>query len=160
MILDNEVTVGEFVAHPPLAWTRWTEREGIYQAAGGHPSLLTAEQAKLEMRHWDAVSLAGIARALKDLDDPVDYVLIGNNAGQGLPLARSLAQKFIPDRAAVIYGQSLPEKKAYEEIGYRSFFRRSDAVARLGPRAADAGRPLALLFINTIQHDASNYHDP
>ena len=160
LILDNEVTVGEFVARPPLAWTRWTERQGVYRAADGYPSPLTAEQAKFEMRNWDAVAPAAIARALKDLDDPVDYVLIGNNAGQGLPLAQSLAQKFIAERAAIIYGRSLPEIKEYEKLGYRSFFPRSDAVRRLEPLAADAGRPLALRFINTIQHNASNYHDP
>lgn len=160
LILDNEVTVGEFVARPPLAWTRLTERGGVYRTADGYPSLLTAEQAKFEMRNWDAVAPPAIARALADLDDPVDYALLGNNAGQGLPLAESLGRKFIADRAAIIYGRSLPEIKEYEKIGYRSFFRRSDALARLEPLAARAGRPLALLFINTIQHNASNYHDP
>jgi hypothetical protein len=77
-----------------------------------------------------------------------------------LPLAQSLAPNMIADRAAIIYANSLPEKKAYERIGYRTFFRRSEAVSRLLELANDAGRPLALSFINTIQHNASNYHDP
>jgi len=98
--------------------------------------------------------------ALRELDDSVDYVLIGNNAGQGLPLARSLPQNLIGNRAAVIYGESLPEIKEYEKIGYQTSFRRSQAASRLLELAKNAGRPLALFFINTIQHNESNYHDP
>ncbi|NIO06572.1 MAG: hypothetical protein GTO40_00780, partial [Deltaproteobacteria bacterium] len=63
-------------------------------------------------------------------------------------------------QAGIIYGASLPEKKAYEELGYRSFFQRSDAVTALLERAKEHGKPLSLVFINTIQHNERNYHDP
>jgi hypothetical protein len=160
LILDNEVTVGEFVASPPLSWTRFVQRDGVFRIADGYPNVLTAAQAKFEMRNWDEVSLPSIIRGLAELGGGVDYVLFGNNAGQGLPLAQSLAPNMIVDRAAIIYANSLPEKKAYEQIGYRTFFRRSEAVSRLLELANDAGRPLALSFINTIQHNVFNYHDP
>jgi hypothetical protein len=160
LILDNEVTVGEFVTAPPLPWIRLVQRNGVFQVAAGYPSVLTAAQAKYEMRNWDEVSWPAIARALAELDGSVDYVLFGNNAGQGLPLAQSLTPKLIGDHAAVIYANSLPEKSAYETLGYRVFFRRSEAVARLLEIAKNAGRPLALCFVNTIQHNELNYHDP
>jgi hypothetical protein len=160
LILDNEVTVGHFVASPPLPWTRLTRRDGSYRAAEGYPSLLTAEQAKFEMRNWDEVSPQGIMRALKELDDRADYVLIGNNAGQGLPLARSLPQNLTGGRAAIIYGESLPEIKEYGNMGYRTFFRRSESIPHLLRLATSAGRPPALFFINTIQHNELNYHNP
>jgi len=66
----------------------------------------------------------------------------------------------IANRAAIIYANSLPEKSAYGRLGYRTFFRRSEAVARLLELAKNASRPLALCFINTIQHNEFNYHDP
>lgn len=160
LILDNEVTVEHFVTSPPLPWTRLIERDGTHQVAEGYPSLLTQEQAKFEMTNWDHVSLQTIMSALKELDDSVDYVLIGNNAGQGRPLARSLPQNLIGNRAAIIYAQSLPEVKEYEKMGYRTFLRRSEAVSRLLELAKNAGRPLALFFMNTIQHNEFNYHDP
>jgi L-fucose isomerase-like protein len=160
LILDNEVTVGHFVTSPPLSWTRLTQRNQNYQVAEGYPIPLTAEQTKIEMRTWDEVWLQGIMRTLKELEDSVDYVLIGNNAGQGLPLAQRLPQNLIGNHAAIIYGESLPEIREYEKMGYRNFFRRSQAVSRLLELANSAGRPLALLFINTIQHNESNYHDP
>jgi hypothetical protein len=160
LILDNEVTVGEFVTNPPLPWTRLVQRNGVFQMAEGYPNVLTVEQGKFEMKNWDEVSLPAIMRALAALDRAVDYVLFGNNAGQGLPLAQSLAPSLIGDRAAIIYAQSLPEKSAYERLGYRTFFRRSDAVAHLLDSAKTASRPLALCFVNTIQHNNLNYHDP
>jgi hypothetical protein len=161
LILDNEVTVGEFVASPPLPWARLVQREGVFRVAEGYPNVLTVAQAKFEMTNWDEVSLPAIMRALEDhMDGGVDYVLFGNNAGQGLPLAQSLAPNMIAGRAAIIYAISLPEKRAYEQIGYRIFFRRSEAVSRLLQLAEDARRPLALCFINTIQHNEFNYHDP
>ena len=159
LILDNEVTVGDFVTAPPLPWIRLVQRNGIFQIANGYPSVLTAVQAKFEMKNWDEVSWPAIARALAELDT-VDYVLFGNNAGQGLPLAQSLAPKLIADHAAIIYANSLPEKSVYESLGYRVFFRRSEAVTRLLKIAKNAGKPLALCFINTIQHNELNYHDP
>jgi len=161
LILDNEVTVGEFVASPSLPWARLVQREGVFRVADGYPKDWTAAQAKFEMRNWDEVSLPSIMRALEDcMDAGVDYVLFGNNAGQGLPLAKRLPPNLIPERAAIIYANCLPEKNAYEQIGYRTFFRRSEAVSRLLELANDAGRPLALCFINTIQHNVFNYHDP
>jgi len=160
LILDNEVTVGEFVTSPPLPWTRLVQRNGVFQIADGYPNKLTAAQAKFEMTNWDEVSLPNIMRTLADLDDAADYVLIGNNAGQGLPLAQSLAPKLIGDRAAIIYANSLPEITAYERLGYRTFFRRREAATRLIELAENASRPLALCFINTIQHNEFNYHDP
>jgi hypothetical protein len=160
LILDNEVTVGEFVSTPPLSWTRLVQRHGIFEVAEGYPTVLTAAQAKFEMRNWDEVSLPAIMRGLEELDGSVDCVLVGNNAGQGFPLAQSLPPNLIANRAAIIYANSLPEKSAYERLGYRIFFRRSEAVARLLELAKNVGRPLALYFINTIQHNEFNYHDP
>ena len=153
--------MGEFVVNPPVSWTRFVQRDEVFRIADGYPNVLTAAQAKFEMRNWDEVSLPSIMRALEDpMDDGMDYVLFGNNAGQGLPLAKRLPPNMIADRAAIIYARSLPEKKAYEQIGYRTFFRRSEAVSRLLQLAHNAGRPLALCFINTIQHNEFNYHDP
>ena len=129
LILDNEVTVGEFVTTPPLSWIRLVQRNGIFRVAPAYPNVLTAKQAEFEMKNWDEVSLQAIMQALSELDDAVDYVLFGNNAGQGLPLARSLPSKFIATRAAIIYAHSLPEINAYERLGYRTFFRRCEAVA-------------------------------
>ena len=160
LILDNEVTVGEFVTTPPLPWTRLVQRNGVFQVPDGYPTILTAEQAEFEMKNWDQVSLPTIMRSLAELHEDVDYVLFGNNAGQGLPLAQSLAPSLIGDRAAIIYANSLPEKSAYDRLGYKAYFRRSHAVARLLELAKVADRPLALCFINTIQHNQSNYHDP
>jgi hypothetical protein len=160
LILDNEVTVGEFVAAPPLSWTRLVQRNGIFEVAEGYPTVLTVAQAKFEMRNWDEVSLPVIMRTLKELDGAVDYLLFGNNAGQGFPLAQSLPPNLIANRAAIIYANSLPEKSAYAKLGYRTFFRRSEAVSRLLELAKNVGRPLALCFINTIQHNEFNYHDP
>ena len=160
LILDNEVTVGEFVTSPPLSWARLVQRNGLFQIAEGYPNILTAAQAKFEMTNWDEVSLPAIMRALAVLDGAVDYVLIGNNAGQGLPLAQSLTPQLVSERAAVIYAQSLPEITAYQKLGYRTFFRRSEAAARLAERAHNAGQPLALCFVNTIQHNQFNYHHP
>ena len=128
--------------------------------ADGYPNVLTMAQAKFEMRDWDEVSSPSIMRGLAELNDGVDYVLFGNNAGQGLPLAKSLAPRLIAKNAAIIYANSLPEKVAYQQLGYRTFFRRSDAVSRLIRLANDSTRTLSLCFINTIQHNDGNYHDP
>jgi hypothetical protein len=160
LILDNEVTVGEFVATPPLSWTRLVQRNGIFQVGEGYPTVLTSAQAKFEMKNWDEVSLPAILHGLEELDGSVDYILIGNNAGQGLPLSQRLPPPLIGNRAAIIYASNLPQKSAYEGLGYRTFFRRSEAVARLFELAKNTSRPPDLCFINTIQHNAFNYHDP
>ena len=160
LILDNEVTVGEFVTQPPLHWTRCIQRDNLFQVAEGYPTLLTEAQATLEMRNWDDVSLRAIIDALPALCESVDYIIFGNNAGQGLPLAQSLSSNLIGDRAAVIYAESLPQISRYQQIGFRNFFRRCEAAARLVDIATKSQRPLELLFINTIQHNETNYHDP
>jgi hypothetical protein len=160
LILDNEVTVGAFLADPPLPWVRLVQRDGVFQVADGYPTELTAAQAQREMRNWDDVSLPAIVGALRALSEQVDYVLFGNNAGQGLPLAQALPPRLLPDRAAIIYADRLPHLSAYQAIGYRRFAPRRAAVAGLLGLAEQAGRPLALCFVNTIQHNDSNYHDP
>ncbi len=160
LILDNEVTVGEFVTAPPLPWTRIVQQRGVFQIADGYPNTLTAAQGNFEMKNWDEVSLPGIMRTLGEIGDALDFVVIGNNAGQGLPLAQAVPQTLRPDRSAIIYAASLPEQSVYEHLGYRIFFRRRETVARLIALAKEAGRPLALYFINSIQHNEINYHDP
>ena len=160
LLLDNEVTVGEFVAVPPLPWVRLIQRDGVFHVPAGYPSLLTAEQAEREMRNWDDVSLPTIVGVLPELGEFVDYVLVGNNAAQGLPLAQSLPEPVILHRSAIVYASSLPQLSAYQHLGYRSFMPRSQAVTHLLERANSVARPLALCFINTIQHNESNYHDP
>jgi hypothetical protein len=160
LILDNEVTVGEFVSEPPLPWTRIVQLNGIFRVADGYPNLLTLDQGKFEMKNWDEVSLPGITRTLSEIGAAIDYFVIGNNAGQGLALAQAVPQTLRANRAAIIYARSLPEQSAYEQLGYRSFFRRRETAARLLTLAKSAGRPLALYFMNTIQHNDLNYHDP
>ena len=160
LLLDNEVTVGEFVIHPPLPWTRFIQREGIFQIAHGYPTLLTEEQAKLEMRNWDDVSLKAILRAMPELSQSVDFILFGNNAGQGFLLAQSLPKDLISDHGAIIYAQNLPQLNGYQNLGYRTFIRRNEAAAHLVKLAQQSGRALELCFINTIQHNEMNYHDP
>src|SRR3954468_21159124 len=97
LILDNEVTVGEFVTTPPLPWRRLVEQNESFTVASGYPTLLTAEQAAFEMKIWDRVSLQAIAVMLANLHESVDYVVIGNNAGQGFPLAQSLTKNLVSD---------------------------------------------------------------
>ena len=160
LILDNEVTVGEFVTDPPLPWRRLVQQNGVYRVAAGYPTELTSAQARFEMRNWDEVSLPAIMRGLAELDGGVGCVVFGNNAGQGLPLAQSLAPSFIRERAAIIYAQSLPERSAYEQLGYRTFLKRSETASFLLAVAKKAALPLSLCFVNTIQHNQHNYHDP
>ena len=160
LILDNEVTVGEFVIVPPLPWTRCIQRAGVFQIAEGYPTLLTEAQAKLEMRNWDDVSLKAIIAELPEFAQWVDYIIFGNNAGQGFPLAQSLPGDKIGEHAAVIYAESLPQISRYQKIGFRNFFRRSEAAERLVELATKSRRALELVFINTIQHNETNYHDP
>ncbi len=159
LILDNEVTVGEFVTEPPLPWTRIVQQDGIFQIADGYPNLLTAEQGRFEMKNWDQVSLRGIMRTLGEIGAAIDYFVIGNNAGQGLPLAQAVPETLRASQAAIIYAARLPEQRFYEQMGYRSYFRRAETSARLLALAHQAERPLALYFMNTIQHNELNYHD-
>ncbi|MGZ8443623.1 MAG: hypothetical protein ACXWXZ_09505 [Candidatus Binatia bacterium] len=160
LILDNEVTVGEFVTEPPLPWARIIQIGGVFQIAEGYPKVLNAALGKAEMKNWDEVSLHGIVKTLAELTDALDYVIIGNNAGQGLPLAQAVPQGLRAARSGVIYASSLPEQSAYERLGYQNFFRRYEAAPRLLAAAEATGRPLHLYFMNSIQHNAMNYHDP
>jgi hypothetical protein len=146
--------------NPPISWSRLVQSQGIFQVGEGYPTVLTAAQAKFEMKNWDEVSSPCIMRTLAELDESVDYVLFGNNAGQGLPLAQRLPPNLIARRSAIIFANNLPEINTYERLGYRTFFRRSEAASHLLELAKNAGRPLALYFINTIQHNQFNYHDP
>jgi hypothetical protein len=112
------------------------------------------------MKNWDQVSLPGIVRTLSEIAAAVDCVVIGNNAGQGVPLAQAMPRSLRANRGAIVYATSLPEQSIYEQLGYRSYFRRSETSARLLELAKQAARSLALYFINTIQHNERNYHDP
>ena len=160
LILDNEVTVGEFVAEPPLPWARIVQVGGVFQIAEGYPKELDAALGKAEMKNWDEVSLPGMIRTLADMADALDYVIIGNNAGQGLPLAQDVPQELRATCSGVIYASSLPEQSAYQRLGYQNFFRRYETAPRLLAAAEAKNRPLALYFMNTIQHNTMNYHDP
>ena len=160
LILDNEVTVGEFVIEPPLPWARIVQQDGVFQLAEGYPKVLDAALGKAEMKNWDEVSLAGIVRTLGEITDAIDYVVIGNNAGQGLPLAQAVPQELRAARSGIIYASSLPEQSAYQRLGYQNFFHRYEAAPRLLAAAEATNRPLALYFMNTIQHNRFNYHDP
>ena len=160
LILDNEVTVGEFVTAPPLPWTRIVQIDGVFQIAQGYPNTLTVVQANFEMKNWDAVSLPGMMRTLGEIGPGLDFVIIGNNAGQGLPLAQAVPQTLRPAQSAVIYASSLPGQSAYQQLGYQSFISRREIVAQLLSLAKQAERPLALYFMNSIQHNERNYHDP
>jgi hypothetical protein len=160
LILDNEVTVGEFVVAPPLPWVRLTQTDGTFRVPSGYSTLLTPEQARHEMRNRDKVSLPAIVRALPELCQTVAYVLIGNNAAQGLPLAQHVPPPVIAARAAIVYATTLPQQPAYQDLGYCTFVPRRQAVAHLLALAQATAQPLALCFVNTIQHDESNYHDP
>jgi hypothetical protein len=160
LIFDNEVTVGEFVTTPPLPWTRIVQHNGVFQIAEGYPNSLTAAQGNFEMKNWDEVAVPGIMRTLGEIGVALDFVVIGNNAGQGLPLAQAVPQTLRPAQSAIIYAASLPEQSAYQQLGYHTFFRRRETAARLLALAKAAGRPLALYFMNTIQHNELNYHSP
>ena len=160
VILDNEVTVGHFVTEPPALWFRLIQRAGVFQIGGGYPARLTAAQARFEMTNWDEVSLPAIQALLERIDGAVDYIVIGNNAGQGLQPAGILPAELAARQAAIIYAERLPEIKQYEQLGYRNFWRRDRAVAHLLDFAREAGRPLALALVNTIQHNEANFHAP
>ena len=160
LILDNEVTVENFVQETPLLWGRLVENRGSYEMAEGYPCLLDFEQAEREKLNWDCVSIPGIVNVLETLEPSVGYVAFGNNAGQGLPLALTLPIEWRSEKAAILYGSSLPEKEAYRERGYRVFCPRADLISRVNSLAKAADKPLALAFINTIQHNEKNYHVP
>lgn len=158
LVLDNEVTVDAFVTSPALPWARLVAVDGTYRVADGYPSALSAEEADREELNWDIVALDVLSSDLGALDDSVDLVAMGNNAGQGLAFARAIPETLRAAHGAVIYGSSLAEQADYEAAGYRQFCRRDELIALAGKLAA--GRPVALGFINTIEHDEDNYHSP
>ena len=160
LILDNEVTVSEFVMEPPLPWARIIQRSGVFAVAEGYPKVLDAALGKAEMKNWDEVWLPGMITSLAEMAEAVDYFIIGNNAGQGLPLAQALPASVRASRSGIIYASSLPEQSAYVRLGYQNFFHRHETSARLLAAAEAQNRPLALYFMNTIQHNSRNYHDP
>lgn len=160
LILDNEVTLGHFVAEPALPWARMVCSAGVYGVSAGYPNVLDNGRATREMKNWDQVNPGGIGSALAEPAPGVDCFVIGNNAGQGLPLASALDTTRRANAAIVIYGSSLPERDRYEALGYQQFCARAAVLPLLLERAQAAGRSLALAFINTIQHNEFNYHDP
>jgi len=160
LILDNEVTLEHFVGDPVLPWIRLVHGQGAYRVAEGYPQTLDAAQAKREMKNWDTVNSGGIQSALQQPGVGVDCFVIGNNAGQGLPMASALERTQRATNAFVIFGTSLPEQDRYEALGYREFCARADVLPLLLERAHAARRNMGLAFINTIQHNEFNYHDP
>ena len=160
LLLDNEVTLEHFVINPPLPWIRLVREGEEYGVADGYPLTLTNAQARYEMRNWDKVSYPEMIRSLQNLGNAVDLVVFGNNAGQGLNLAEILPNPWRESKAAIIYGSDLLEQPQYEILGYRTFCPRSELLSYVLREVNGAGRPLALAFINTIQHDASSFHEP
>ena len=158
LILDNEVTVDAFVATPPLPWARLVAAKGAYQIGDGYPRTLSAIEAEHEELNWDKVALGPLSGALAELDGSVDLIALGNNAGQGLPLALSVPEAFRADHGVIVYGASLPEWPAYEQAGYRRFCPRNGLIALISDLAN--GRAVARGFINTIEHNEQNYHTP
>jgi hypothetical protein len=158
LILDNEATVDAFVTDPPLPWLRFTAHDGIYGAGEEYPSQLSHAEAEREKLNWDKVSNAVICKALRGIDTGIDIIAFGNNAGQGMPLAKALPLPLRATHGVIIYGLSLPEHPAYVAEGYTHFCPRGDLLMHLVEAAKAAGRPLALGFINTIEHNDQNYH--
>lgn len=158
LVLDNEVTVDAFVTDPPLPWLRLVADDGDYRIADGYPTRLTMEEADREELNWDRVSNSALCQALGELDERVHLVAFGNNAAQGMPLADAYPPVLRAAHGAVIYGSSLPERSAYEAMGYRKFCARTDLLGLIQETAAE--RPPALAFINTIEHNQQNYHTP
>ena len=87
---------------------------------------------------------------MSGLDETIDLVAFGNNAGQGLPLAEALPSPLRTTRGVVVYGSSLPERPAYEAAGYGRFCPRGNLVAYLVEAAEAAGRPAGA---RVYQHD-------
>ena len=158
LILDNEVTADAFVIEPPLPWVRLMSDGGPYLVNKGYPTVLDLAEADREELNWDAVDNLLINSELQSLDEVVHLIAIGNNAGQGMPLAKSVPQSLRSHRGVVIFGSSLPEQSQYEALGYSQFCARTGLLSLAIPLAA--GLPIALAFINTIEHNNQNYHAP
>lgn len=160
LILDNEVTVPSFVVEPPVPWIRLYHLDGLYSPVDVYPTSLDDQQAQAETRLWDTVSGLAMIRTLNELDERVDFVAFGNNAGQGMPLADSLSKGMRARNAGIIYGENLAEQAEYESLGYRTFLRRDALIDHVSRLASKAGKAPAIAFINTIQHDETNFHEP
>ena len=159
LILDNEVTLDAFVTDPPLPWGRLIASGSAYRIPDSYPTALTMAEADREEMNWDKVSNPTICAELQNLSDGADLIAFGNNAAQGFPLAAALPEG-LRDRGIIVYGRSLPEQNAYEQLGYRQFCARTDLLSIVSEQAKAAGRPAALAFINTIEHNDQNYHVP
>ena len=110
LILDNEVTLEHFVTEPALPWARMVHSAGDYRVAEGYPKVLDGNQAKHEMKNWDQVNPGGIGSVLERREQGVDCFVVGNNAGQGLPMASVLDNTRRATEAVVILA---PTDKAF-----------------------------------------------
>jgi len=160
IILDNEVTLDAFVKTPPLIWTRLIRTEFGYIASEKYPTLLTKEESDREEINWDKVDLDRIQLEIGELDIFDGLIAIGNNAAQGLPLAKALPTSLRENNSIIIYGTSLPEKPEYEALGFDKFCCRADLLSYLDQLQLSPEKKIALTFINTIQHNKLNYHQP
>ena len=160
IILDNEVTLDAFVKTPPLSWTRLVRRTAGYTAPKEYPTLLTKEESNREEMNWDRVDLERIQLEIGELEIFDGLIAIGNNAAQGLPLARATPISLRENNSIIIYGTSLPEKPEYQSLGYNKFCSRTNFLNHLDQQLLSPETKIAFVFINTIQHNEVNYHQP
>ena len=160
LILDNEVTLDAFVIEPALKWLRLVNTRGVYEAPHQYPTRLTKQESEREEMNWDEVDLDHLQAEIATLDNSIDLIAIGNNASQGLPLARALPSTLREKNAAIIYGASLPEQSLYSGLGYQNFWPREKLIEMTRPLAQKNKREIGLAFINTIEHNDQNYHTP
>ena len=160
LILDNEVTVNAFVGDPPLRWARLIFQGKSYVPDQGSPTLLTNTKADQEKLNWDRVSNKDLKTFIKEIGNRIDLIVFGNNAGQGYPLALALSRNIRSKRGVVIYGNTLPEREAYEKHGYNIFCRRDNLLQIVRQRALAVNLSPSLIFINTIEHNQQNFHTP
>ncbi|MEC9078114.1 MAG: hypothetical protein VX696_03950, partial [Pseudomonadota bacterium] len=144
-----------FITSPPLRWARLINQNGQYVIPEIYPTVMTKKESDREEMNWDRVDIGVLRTNLSELDPIVDLVAIGNNASQGIPLAESLPPALRSEKAAVIYGTSLPEQSIYQSMGYKTFCARNDLLKTAAQRTEIE---IALCFINTIEHNEQNYH--
>tara|TARA_B100000530_G_scaffold83635_1_gene50829 strand:- start:1223 stop:1768 length:546 start_codon:yes stop_codon:yes gene_type:complete len=160
LILDNEVTLDAFVAQPALKWLRLVNSNGAYAAPQKYPTRLTKQESDREEMNWDKVDLDHLQAEIASLEKGIDLIAIGNNASQGLPLAKALPTALRKTQAAIIYGTSLPEQSVYHGLGYQNFWPREELITITRPLAEKGKGEIGLAFINTIEHNEQNYHAP
>ena len=160
LILDNEVTLDAFVTEPALKWLRLVNSGGAYTTPHQYPTRLTKQESDREEMNWDKVDLDRLQAEMATLDNSIDLIAIGNNASQGLPLAKALPATLRKNNAAIIYGASLPEQSLYSGLGYQNFWPREKLIEMTRPLAQKNKREIGLAFINTIEHNDQNYHAP